>query len=174
MPTTLPMTARGRLPAAGQARDLAFDRCEQVVDVVALQETLTQGIERGALLGRRRALLAVPARAPRLRLLLVLVGPGVNRRARLLQPCAQLVRIRARLAQLPNLVQLLVQREDLLEQRRRHLASPWPRACRGVLRLRRGQSFNSEQMLHARHGDLQRAIRAVPERRALAAGQSFG
>src|SRR5258705_12487126 len=120
MPTTLPMTARGRLPAAGQARDLAFDGCEQVVDVVALQETLTQGIERGALLGRGRALLAVPARAQRLQLLLVLVAPGVNRRARLLQPCAQLVRIRATLAQLPNLVQFLVQCEHLFEQRGRY------------------------------------------------------
>src|SRR5258705_6653791 len=104
MPTTLPMTARGRLPAAGQARDLAFDGCEQVVDVVALQETLTQGIERGALLGRRRALLAVPARAQRLQLLLVLVAPGVNRRAPLFQPCAQVVRLRAGLGQLTDVV----------------------------------------------------------------------
>src|SRR6185295_5867888 len=108
MPTTLPMTARCRLPAARQARDLTFDGRQQVVDVIAFEQPLAQRVERGAFRVRRRTLLAVPARAQLLQLLLVLVPPGVNRRTRFLEPRAQRVRVGARLAQLANVVQLLV------------------------------------------------------------------
>src|SRR2546423_12972410 len=107
MPTTLPMTARCRLPAAGQARDFALDGREQIVDVVALEQPLAQRVERRSLLRGRggrpfdsaQGELAVPARAQLLQLLLVLVAPGVDRRACLLEPRAELVRMRARLAQ---------------------------------------------------------------------------
>src|ERR1044071_7766287 len=131
MPTTLPMTSRCRLPAAGQARALALDGREQVVDVVALEQPFAQRLERRALVRRRRLLpfdfaqgkLAVPARAQLLQLTLVLVALGVDGRPGFLEPRAQRVRIRSRLAQRANLVELLVQREDLLEQRRRYLRS---------------------------------------------------
>src|SRR5437660_12884046 len=107
MPTTLPMRNR---------RHLALDRREQVVDVVALEQTLAQRIERRALvLGGRilpldsaRGELRVPTRAQLLQLPLVLLALGLDGRARLLEARAQPFRIGARLAQVANLVQLLV------------------------------------------------------------------
>src|SRR5712691_1628950 len=145
MPTTLPTAAGSRLPSSGEARDLALDGSEQVVDVVAFEQPLAQRVEGGALLRHRRMLLAVPPRAQLLQLPLVLVALDIDRRARLLEPSAQPVRIRSRFTELANLVELLVEREDFLEQRRRYCRSRLPRACRGVFRFRGWQAFNREE-----------------------------
>ena len=147
MPTTLPMTWGSRLGL--QALRFAFDRRQQVVDVVALEQPLAQRLERGAPRRRRSSPSCASHRAlSSCELALVLVALALDRRARRRQPRRERRAIgTARFAQLANLVELLVEREHLLEQRRRHLH----RAV--FVRLRRRQSFDGEQMLDARHRD---------------------
>src|SRR6185436_4330878 len=101
--------------------NLAFNGADQVGDVVPLEELLAQRVERGAPVGRRCVLLAVPAAAQLLDLSLMLVVLAVDRPARGLEPGAKVSGVGARFAQLANLVELLVEREYLFEQGRRDL-----------------------------------------------------
>src|ERR1051325_11624094 len=100
MPTTLPM--RG---------SLALDRRQQIRDVVALEQELAQRLERGAPLIDRRARLTVPLLARRRQPMLVLVALRFDRLARRGEAGGKRRRVGARLAQVANLVELLVQRE---------------------------------------------------------------
>src|SRR5262245_10724743 len=135
MPTTLPMalsSARGSCartdPTVGltgafrsNARRLAIDAGQQVRDVVPLEQTLPQRLENLPALVGRSVAYAIPLRAELSQLRLVLRPPLFDRQSRRVEAASKLRRIGARLAQLANLVQLLVQREDRLEQHRRNL-----------------------------------------------------
>src|SRR5688572_2393052 len=110
MPTTLPNGCY-----------LALNCGDQIVDVLPFEQLFTQRLERRFPFGGRRLGLAVVARAQLLYPSLVLVSLALNRRSRLLEPDAKLRLLPARFPQLANLVEFLVEREDLLEQRRRHL-----------------------------------------------------
>ena len=159
------------LTAAGSSSArLAIDGREQVVDVVALEQPLAQRVERRALLGGGRRSPGRPtARSAPASCALVLLALRVDRLARRVEPRAQRRRIGARLAQLANLVELLVQREHFLEQRRRHLR---PRA-RPPTSPAADPSIASRCSI-ARDRILQRAIRVVQIRRALEAREPLG
>src|SRR5687767_1339517 len=103
MPTTLPMI-RGYLL-------LSVDRGDQVVDVLAFEQLLTQRLERRFPLGGRRLSLPVIPLAELLDPPLVLVALTLDGRPRLVEPGAQLPFIAARLATLANFVEFLVQRK---------------------------------------------------------------
>ena len=130
---------RGLVLAFLSQRQLAFDPREQVADVVPLQHPIAQRVSTRASAGSpssslpaRRQLFAAAARAPRA------WRRSAGRAARAARATG--VRRRAARAQLADLVELLVQREHFLEQRRRHL-------LRGFLRrLRRRSPFELEQI----------------------------
>src|SRR6186997_2142922 len=104
MPTTLPMGG-----------GLALDGGEQVGDVVAFQEEAAQRLERRPPGIRRRVRLCIPLLAGRGERALVLVALGLDRLARRGEARRQRGGIGARLAQIADLVELLVEREDLLQ-----------------------------------------------------------
>src|SRR5688500_4231236 len=93
MPTTLATgvaLGAGGFGARVQARDLALYRCEQVVDVIALEEAFPKGVERGAFLRAAGGLLRVPAAGQRLQLLFVFLPLALDRLSRRLETRAQL------------------------------------------------------------------------------------
>src|SRR5262249_13291723 len=163
MPTTLLM-----MPNRSRVQ-LAFDAREQVVDVVALQDALAKGIEHGAALARGATGLdeRIPSRRQIAQLRFVGGALRFDWRPRSLEPRLPRNRGGAGGALLANLVELLVEREHLLEQRRRH-------RLRGFLRRPKPESFGVEEVLDARHRILERPIRVVQIRRTLEAGAALG
>src|SRR6188768_2987529 len=116
MPTTLPI---------GCVRLLPIDGRQQVVDVVPLEQPLTQRLERGTPLLRRRGVaLRIPALAQLSKLLFVCLAFQLDRQTRRLELRRERTGRRSGFAQLTNLVQLLVECKHLFEQRR------WNLACR--------------------------------------------
>src|SRR5918992_1326804 len=93
----------------------AIDCRQQIIDVIPLQHAVAQRLERLAILVR------IPARAQLLELALVRFTFPFDRPPRAGKPVTQPLRVAASFARLANLVELLVEREYLLEQRRRHL-----------------------------------------------------
>ena len=164
MPTTLLISPLAQT-------ELPLDAREQVVDVVALEKPLAQRFEHRAL----------RSPSPRSR------STSASHRADSSASCSSCsarfasIGWRARSsrgfqasagapppAQLPDLIQLLVQREHFLEQRRRHLT-------RRLFRAFRRQALPSlQQVFDARHRLAQRAIRVVQIRRPLEAGAPLG
>src|SRR5688572_14507718 len=129
MPTTLAtgvrLGARG-FAAVVEAGQLAFDRCEQIVDVIALQETLPKRLERGALFRSSFRLLRVPAPGQRLQLVFVFLPLALDRLPGRLETRPQLRPIGAGLPAVADLVELLVEGKHFLEQPGRHLRGPRP------------------------------------------------
>jgi len=149
------------------SRGLALDRGEQVGDVIALEQQLAQRLERRALLGYAGRGLAVPPGAGFGQGAFVLVALGFDGLARGHEPRRERRGIRASVPGLADLVELLVQREYLFKQARRHL--------RGALvRLAERQPLDRQQVLDARDRLLQRAIGVVEIRRTFEAGKTFG
>ena len=110
-----------------QALGLAIDRGEQVVDVVALQQTLAQCVERRtSLCGAPISELLIPTRAQRFHFTLVFLALQVDRLARRFEALPQRCGIAARLTRLTNLVELFVQLEHFLEQAGRNLGYRLP------------------------------------------------
>src|SRR5688572_19477150 len=129
MPTTLATGVgleAGGFAAGVEAGHLALDRCEQVVDVIALQKTLPKRLERGALFRRTRRLLRVPAPGQCLQLAFVLLPLALDRLPGGLETRPQLGPIGAGLPAVADLVELLVEGEHFLEQPGRHLRRPGP------------------------------------------------
>src|SRR3954454_15304833 len=112
MPTTLDISAH-----------LALDAREQVADVIALEKPVTQRLEDLATLrvGARPIRRGVPSCAEHLQLRFVLDALALDRFPRPLEAQLPLVVEPTRRLQLAYFVELLVQGEDFLEQRRRHL-----------------------------------------------------
>src|SRR6187402_873072 len=172
MPTTLLMTgfwlrASGfRLGVPGAP--LVLDRLEQVVDVVALEDAVAQRAQHLPALGSVERLLAgaVPLRRELHELTFVLVTLLLNRRGGAIEARAPIVRRSAAVAPFAHLVELLVQREHFLEQRRRHVLRSGRLAAVG----RRENAFELEQVDDSRDRVLQRAVRIVQIRGALEAG----
>src|SRR4030095_7403940 len=120
------LRAHGGLAAGAvnlEPGDFPFNGREQVVDVIALEETLAKRFERCPLLRRWRMLpfdvaqgeLTVPARAQLLQLPLVFVAFRVNRLPGIRETGQQPFGVLARFAQLTYLVEFLVEREHFLE-----------------------------------------------------------
>ena len=75
--------------AAGGRLDLAFDRGEQVVDVIALEQPLAERGQRRLAIGGRIVELVVPAMGQLLELTLVLAALAVDGRTCRLEPRTQ-------------------------------------------------------------------------------------
>ena len=147
---------------------LPLDPGEQVVDVVALEQPIAQRLEHRR--GARSPVASTSAsqRADSSCSCASCSTPlGFDRLARALEPALPLFRRRAAGAQLADLVELLVQREHFLEQRRRHLLGR-------LGRTRRGEAFELQQVLDPRDRLLQRPVGVVQVRRPLEAGAPLG
>src|SRR5580704_5826856 len=103
--------------------EFPFGTSQQVRDVIPLEEPIAQGLEHRATLCFRYPLVdeRIPSGGQLLQLRLVLDALRLDRLAGALEARGPFLRRRAALAKLTNLVELLVQREHFLEQRRRHL-----------------------------------------------------
>jgi hypothetical protein len=96
----------------------------------------------------------------------VRVAPRLDRPARPLEPRLPLFRRRPAGPYLAHLVELLVEREHLFEQRRRHLL--------GALAVAAGRHpFDGQQIVDARHRLAQRPIGVVQVRRPFETGPPF-
>src|SRR5688500_18756132 len=129
MPTTLATGVgleAGGFAAGVEAGHLALYRCEQVVDVIALQETFPERLERGALIRGSLRLLRVPAPGQRLQLAFVFLPLALDRLPSRLETRPQRRPIGAGLPAVADLVELLVEGKHFLEQPGRHLRGPGP------------------------------------------------
>src|SRR5580765_2436776 len=124
IPTTLDMLTPGApFPRSRSRGDLPLDPGEQVADVVALEHALAQRFEHGTPIRGGRVAIdeGVPLRRQRRELRFVRRLLRVDGPAGSFEPRLQLIGRRPRRAHRPDFVELLVEGEHFLEERRGNL-----------------------------------------------------